>query len=142
MLSHPDKDHPEAKDVARQLLLETISGYASPRYFAPATWLLIWDIGDAGALSDFSASLRTFRNRVSGYTLPTALTPVMLGGLSHEWSGIQIADFYANLALHYYARSLSLPDAKDERATAFETRLMPTLMRDSYGKMVGWKVWR
>lgn len=142
MLSHPAKDHPEAKDIARQLLLETISGYATPRYYGPATWLLVWDIGDAGALSDFSASLRTFRNRVSGYALPTALTPVMLGGLSHEWSGIQIADLYANLALHYYGRSLSLPDAKEERAASFETTLMPTLMRDSFGKVVGWKIWR
>jgi hypothetical protein len=141
MFSHPLGERAEAKDIARQLLLETISGYAVPRYYAPESWLIVWDVADAGELADFSRTVATFRNRISGYPAPPALMPAMLGGLSHDWGGIQVADLYANFALHRFGRVKKLVGAKPERADAFDTVLAPTLKRDNAGKLVGLKFW-
>ncbi len=142
MYSHPLGAGAEAKDIARQLLLETISGFAVPRYFDPETWIMIWDVADPGELADFSRAVASFRNRISGFRAPPALTPTMLGGLSHEWGGIQVADVYANFALHNVGMELGLVGAKRERAEAFENVLVPTLKRDNVGKLVGLKIWR
>ena len=142
MYSHPLGKRAEAKDIARQLLLETISGYAVPRYYAPESWLMIWDVSYPGQLADFSRAVATFRNRISGYGAGPALTPTMLGDLSHEWGGIQVADVYANFGLHKLGVERGLEGAKRERADAFERFLLPTLKRDNEGKLVGWKVWR
>jgi hypothetical protein len=141
MLSHPKGRAAHPKEVARQLLLERISGYTTPRFFADGSWIAIWDVDDAGSLGEFSSSVAAFRNRVSGYSLPTTIVPSMLGGLSHEWSPLQIADVYANFALHRVGVDLNLPDAKVERAEAFTTFLEPSLKRDNSGKVVGWKIW-
>lgn len=141
MFRHPKGEKAEAKDKTRQLLIERISGYASPRFFEPSTWVIVWDVDDAGSLGEFSAAVGAFRNRISGYPLPSAIAPYMLGALSHEWSPIQIADVYANFALHKVGIDLGLPDAKAERASAFAKYLHPTLQRDNSGKIVGWKIW-
>jgi hypothetical protein len=142
MYSHPMGKHAEPKDIARQLLLETVCGYAVPKYFGPESWMMIWDVSDAGDLADFSRTVATFRNRISGYGAPPALIPRLLGGLSHEWGGIQVADLYANLALHKVGCDLGLVGAKRERADAFDRYLEPTLQRDTAGKSVGWKIWK
>ncbi len=141
MFSHPRGRGAEAKEKTRQLLIERISGYATPRFFEPGTWVMVWDVDDAGSLGEFSAAIAAFRNRVSGHPLPAAITPSMLGGLSHEWTPIQVADIYANFALHKIGIEQGLVDAKTDRATAFDEFLEPTLKRDRSGRRVGWKVW-
>ncbi len=132
----------EAKDVARQLLLETISGFPVSRVQAPESWLMIWDVSDAGELADFSRTIRSYRDRISGFPAPPALAPVMVGGLSHEWGGIQVADLYANFALHRLGRDLGLGDAKLDRAEAFDTVLLPTLKRGRSGDPHGLRFWQ
>jgi hypothetical protein len=132
---------PLAKDVVRQLLLERVSGYATPKYFPNHSWLVVWDLSDVRELTDFSEDLAKFRNLHNYSQLNPAVYPALLGGLSHDWAGIQVADVYANFALHRYGQALGLPDFNIDRATAFEQHLRPTLQKDANGNEVGWKVW-
>jgi hypothetical protein len=129
------------KDNARQLLLERVNGYAVPKYHPAGSWLLVWDLSQAHELRDFSRSVVEFQNLSSGSLLRGAMVPALLGGLSHDWAPIQIADFYANLALNLRAQQMGIVDATIAKANAFSNRLMQTLVRDSTGKLVGWKTW-
>lgn len=64
-----------------------------------------------GELAGSSHAVATFRIQelgVGGYPAPPALTPAMLGGLSHEWRGIQAAGLYANFALLRFGREMNL----------------------------------
>jgi hypothetical protein len=135
------RPNPKPKDLVRQLLFERIGGYATPKYFPPDSWEVIWDLSETRELFDFSADLAAFKNLVTAYPLNLSIHRAILGGLSHDWAGIQIADVYANFALHKIGMGLGLPDAQADRAAAFDQFMEPTLKRDNAGKCVGWKYW-
>ncbi len=132
---------PLPKDNARQLLLERVNGYAVPKYHPAGSWLLIWDLSEAQELKDFGRSIVEFQNLASGYALHAAIVPSLLGGLSHDWGPLQIADFYSNFALNQRAEELGFKDATPAKAEAFRNHLRGTLATDSAGKLVGWKTW-
>jgi hypothetical protein len=133
--------NPLPKDNARQLLLERVNGYAVPRYHPSGSWLLVWDLSEAQELKDFSRSIVEFRNLAAGYALHDAIVPALLGGLSHDWAPLQIADLYANFALNQRAEELGYHDATASKADAFRNHLRGTLATDASGKLVGWKTW-
>jgi hypothetical protein len=141
VVQHVSHRDPLAKDNARQLLLERVNGYAVPRYHPAGSWLLIWDLSEAQELKDFSQSIVEFQNLATGYALHTAIVPRLLGGLSHDWAPLQIADFYSNFALNQRAEELCFKDATPAKAAAFRNHLRGTLATDSTGKLVGWKTW-
>lgn len=114
-----------AKDTVRQLLLERINGFAVPTHFPLKSWLLIWDISEAQELSDFSGALRRFRDLVSFYPRSAVLLPRLLGAPSHDWGGLQLADFLAHFGLHYAAQRLELPDHSRDKAKLFEDLFLP-----------------
>ena len=130
-----------AKDTARQLLLERINGFAVPAYFPPKSWLLLWDISEAQELSDFSGAIRRFRDLVSFYPRSPVLLPRLMGAPSHDWGGLQLADFLAHFGLHFAAQKLNLTEHSHDKAKAFEDLFLPRLRRDSKGKIPGWKLW-
>jgi hypothetical protein len=129
---------PLTKDIARQLLFERINGFLGTGRYAPANWLMVWDIGNVQELMDLSASVARFADGFSGAAIDPRLYPVMLGGLSHDWAGVQIADVFAHLALHKIGVDLNLPDAN---AAAFDAHVEPALQRDAGGRVVGLKRW-
>jgi hypothetical protein len=124
---------PLPKDIARQLMLERVSGFLRLDLKATGLWLLIWDITDQQELCDFSRSIVRFRDTTNGEQLNSRLVPALLGGLSHDWSGLQAADLFANMALHRQGMVLGLPGARAEKAMAFRRHLEPCLQRDSGG---------
>ncbi len=125
------------KDVARRLMLERVSGFLGPDREAAGRWLLIWDITDQQELSDFSRSVANFRIAHEGETLDARLVPAVLGGLSHDWSGLQAADLFANMALHRLGLELRLPGTRSEKAKAFSEHLESCLQRDPEGSVQG-----
>ena len=133
--------NPKVKDIVRQLLLERINGLMIAGYHEPDHCLIIWDISDQQELQDFSASIAEFRNAFNGTPRSQRLAPAALGGLSHDWSGLQTADVVAHCALHYLGLQESLPGSRKEKAEAFRSRFLPRLQRSSKGELIGWKVW-
>jgi hypothetical protein len=132
---------PLTKDVARQLLLERINGFLGTGRYAPANWLLVWDVGNVQELIDLSSSVSTFADGYSGTAINPRLYPVVLGGLSHDWAGVQIADLFGHLALHKVGVDLGIPDANPSKAIAFDRHIEPCLQRDAGGRPVGFKRW-
>lgn len=133
--------NPLPKDNARQLLLERVNGYAVPRYHPSGSWLLIWDLSNAHELKDFGRSIAEFQNLATGSTLRAAIVPALLGGLSHDWAPLQVADFYANFALNQRAEEFGFRDTSPAKAEAFRNHLRGTLAIDANNKLVGWKTW-
>jgi hypothetical protein len=129
------------KDTVRQLLLERINGYAVPAYFPPKSWMLLWDISEAQELSDFSGAIRRFKDLVSFRSRSAVLLPRLLGAPSHDWGGLQVADFLAHFGLHFAGEKLGLADHSPTKSKLFEDVFMPRVKRDSMGKIVGWKLW-
>ncbi|OGS41944.1 MAG: hypothetical protein A3K67_00310 [Euryarchaeota archaeon RBG_16_62_10] len=136
------KSCPKVKDVVRQLLLERINGLLVSGYHEPDHCLIIWDISDQQELQDFSASIAEFRNAFDGTPRSHRLAPAALGGLSHDWSGLQMADVIAHCALHNLGYQESFPESRREKADAFTEQFLPRLQRSSRGDLVGWKVWK
>jgi hypothetical protein len=110
-------------------------------YHEPDHCLIIWDISDQQELQDFSASIAEFRNAYDGTPRSQRLVPAALGGLSHDWSGLQTADVVAHCALHYLGLQESLPGSRKEKAEAFRSKFLPRLQRSNKGELIGWKVW-
>jgi len=133
--------HPRAKDIARQLLLERINGLLIAGYHHPDHSLIVWDISTQQELQDFSASIANFRNTYDGTPRSDRLAPAALGGLSHDWSGLQTADIIAHCALHYLGLQSSMAGSKVDKARAFKEHFLPRLQKDSKADLVGWKVW-
>jgi hypothetical protein len=135
-----DKPHP--KNLVRHLLFERLNGFFIHGHNGTDNCLIVWDISDLQELQDFSSSVSMFRNSISNETLCNRIAPAVLGGLSHEWSGLQVADIIANFALHKLGVDENMPDANTNKGKAFDTYLMPLLQKDGYGKRVGWKYFK
>ena len=121
--------NPKTKDLARQLLIEGINNDLVADYHNANKCLIIWDISDQQELQDFSASIARFRSPSDGTPRSDKLAPAALGGLSHDWSGLQTADIIAHCALHYLGERSSLPGFKTEKAEAFRSQFLPRLQR-------------
>lgn len=130
----------QAKDVARELLLERISMMAESSHDIGKTQLMIWDLSDTNELMDFSKIAETYQNPHSQKKLNTTIIPHILGGLSHEWAELQIADLVSNYAINYIARNEE--DADAEKCKAFKQYLYPMLYGGNKGtiKGIGFKV--
>jgi hypothetical protein len=114
-----------AKDVARKSILGEINDYLDTGAHSPNHFLIIWDISDEQELEDFSRNVATFRHaRAQGLPNPR-LAHAILGGLSHDWDGLQIADIIAHCAIHWIGFHSSLPDANPIKAKSFERYLEP-----------------
>lgn len=130
------------KNTARRLLLERINGYFDKGYAGNDDCIIVWDISDHTELKDFSKSVADFKNAFSNKGLCKSLAPAVLGGLSHDWKGLQIADIVSNFALHCVGRNIWLPDAKVEKSDAFKKSYYPRLQKDKgVTKGIGWKYW-
>jgi hypothetical protein len=103
--------------------------------------LIIWDISHQQELQDFSASIANFRTVHGGIPRCEKLAPAALGGLSHDWGGLQSADVVAHCALHYLGREDSLSGARADKCSAFITEFMPRLHKKDDGAPSGWMVW-
>lgn len=132
---------PSTKEIARQLLLERVNGLLRTGRYAPANWLLVWDLGNVQELVDLSAAVAGFADGVSGAGIDPRLYPLVLGGLSHDWGGLQVADIFAHFALHKFGVEAGLPDANPSKAAAFDGHLEPCLQRSATGGVVGLKRW-
>ena len=91
-------------------------------------------------MNDFSKSVATFRNAYSNQALNLRLAPAALGGLSHDWCGLQVADVVANYTLHKIGAAHGTPGTNPAKANDFDVHLYPCLQRSAAG-VVGWKVW-
>lgn len=95
----------QPKDIARQLLFERLNRYIGCDE-KHAKHLLIWDLSHQQELDDFSHFVAGFND---GLYTHQGRNPLMagalLGGLSHDWGGLQIADWFAHMGLHYYGRA-------------------------------------
>ncbi len=129
------------KKAARQLLLERVNGFLNLGRYEPANWLIVWDVSDVQELNDFSASVAQFKNDWLAQNRNERLFPAVLGGLSHDFGGLQAADLLSNFALHFRGRELGFQDANLAKADAFNTHLMKRLQRTAAGTVVGcgWK---
>jgi len=114
-------------------MLRRISRFLRFDRKATGRWLLIWDITDQQELCDFSRTISRLRDTTYGAQPNNRLVPALLGGLSHDWSGLQAADLFANMALHRQGMALGLLGARAEKATAFRRHLEPCLQRDARG---------
>jgi len=131
----------KAKDIARQLMLERLNGFLDSGHLAPGHCLLIWDISERQELQDFSRAVSVFRDGVTNTHLNPRLAPAVLGGLSHDWSGLQAADLVSHYALHHLARRTWAKGSRQDKADDFGKLFMPRLQKDSKGSIVGWKIW-
>lgn len=135
------EDGPTTKGKARQLVLERVNGFLNLGGYEPAHWLIVWDVSDVEELGDFSRSVSDFRNDYSGEPRNERLFPSVLGGLSHDWGGLQAADLLSNFALHYQGREQGFLRVNLEKARTFDAHLMPCLQKTAAGNIVGWKTW-
>lgn len=130
-----------AKDIVRQLLFERLSGFLDAGYCDPGRFFIIWDLSEPQELNDFSAAVVKFRNPVSGKTVNPRLVPAVLGGLSHDWAGLQIADIVSNYCLHFVASAERIPNCHPEKSKTFYDVFHPLLKTDSMGNKIGFKEW-
>lgn len=134
----------QAKDIAREMLLERISGYA--KYYGEKlneTYQLIWDLSDVQELIDFSTVTSSYVVPYSGKKINNKIIPHILGGLSSDWAEIQIADFISNFALNYNADG-HFADCDKEKSDAFKEHIYPKLVCNASGKIkgIGWKKYK
>lgn len=133
-----------AKAKARQLMYERVNLYLDGGNSGNGDHLIVWDISDHEELKDFSNSTALFTNPHNGNLINPKLAPAVLGGLSDDWSGLQIADIIAHFALHYCA-SLHLPGiCNQEKAQAFGAHFWNRLHKNCpYGTITGygWKTY-
>lgn len=122
----PIKHNPSrlmVKDIARKSILEEINDYLNTGAHSPNHFLIIWDISDEQELEEFSRNVATFRHARTQELPNPRLVHAILGGLSHDWNGLQIADIIAHCALHRMGLQSSLPDANPIKAKSFERYL-------------------
>ena len=132
---------PMIKEITRHLLLERINDFLHAGYHGDTCFMIIWDISDQQELQDFSKSVAAFRDVHKQIPRSQRMIPAALGGLSHDWSGLQIADVIANYALHYLCIEDEMPGGRKNKAIDFECLLKPRLQRDASNRLVGWKRW-
>ncbi|MBU0685907.1 MAG: DUF3800 domain-containing protein [Candidatus Thermoplasmatota archaeon] len=132
--------NPKPKDIARQMLLEEINARLLTGYHHPDHSLIIWDISERQELQDFSASIARFMSVRDETPRSERLVPAALGGLSHDWRGLQTADVIANCALHYLGHTASLTGSKTDKAEAFRTEFLPRMQKIESEDIIGWMV--
>ena len=132
----------QAKDIARELLLERFSIMLNYQYASTNKNMLIWDLSDNNELADFSKIIGTYQNPHDGKKPNATIIPHLLGGLSHEWAELQIADLVSNFAINYITEGICSDSDKDKSA-AFKEYLYPTLHQRG-GKIdgIGLKIMR
>ena len=116
----------QAKDIARELLLERFSIKLNYEGGWDKINLLIWDLSDNNELADFSSSVGSYVNPHDKNEVNHSIIPHILGGLSHEWAELQIADLVSNYALNYVADGI-YDDADQEKSDAFKKHIYPKL---------------
>ncbi len=126
----------QAKDIARELLLERISIFLNYKRTKDMLNLLVWDLSDNNELADFSAITGSYVNPHDHKKLNSTVVPHILGGLSHDWAELQIADLVSNYALNYVADGI-YDDADKEKSDAFKKYLYPILQHGNSGKVEG-----
>jgi hypothetical protein len=130
----------QAKDIARELLLERISGYVELQSQDDYIYQLIWDLSDVSELIDYSAITSTYVDPHIKKALSPQIIPKILGALSHDWVELQIADILSNFALNYVADG-KFPGADKDKSEAFKKHLCPRLAQSARGRVgVGWKL--
>ena len=132
--------NPLPKDITRQNILEMINDFLNIGHHSPNHFLLIWDISDEQELEDFSRNISTFRYANTNDPLNSRLAPAILGGLSHDWNGLQVADIIAHCALHKCGKLNRMPDANNIKANGFSKYIEPLLQKDIDGKTIGWRI--
>lgn len=128
----------QPKDIARQLLFERLNRYIGCDE-DHGKHLLIWDLSHQQELEDFSRFVAGFND---GFYTFQERTPLMagalLGGLSHDWGGLQVADWFAHMALHHHGRTGTWGQYEDDvgpRAPRrMHARIRPTRSATSCGR--------
>ena len=126
----------QAQDIARELLLERLSIFLNYKRTKSMLNLLVWDLSDNNELMDFSAITESYVNPHDHKKLNSTVIPHILGGLSHEWAELQIADLISNYALNYVADGI-YSDADKEKSDAFKLYLYPVLQSNNHGEIEG-----
>ena len=141
--SPPDlaSKNPIVKEITRQLLLERINDFLHTSSPGNSSFIIIWDISDQQELQDFSRSVAAFNDLHRRVPRSNKMVPAVLGGISHDWSGLQIADVIANYALHSICIDDGMPGGRANKADDFNVYLKPRLERDARNRLVGWKRW-
>lgn len=139
----PGQKPPLPKETARQFLLERVNGFLDLGNYDPDSFLLVWDISERQELNDFSGSVARFSNNYSGDPRNARLIPAVVGGLSHDWIGLQLADVFAHLAMHFWGYGQSLASANAQKASAYKLHIRPCLQTTFAGKLdgIGEKFW-
>lgn len=146
----------QPKDIARQLLFERLNRYIGCED-DHAKHMLIWDLSHQEELEDFSHFVAGFNDGLFTYQGRNPLMAgALLGGLSHDWGGLQIADWFAHMALHYHGRtgtwgqyedadrpSDPKVDARRDKADTFRNILWKALQSNYTDRPagVGYKTW-
>lgn len=139
----PKKTKMSIKHIVRHLLMERINGYLDNGYGGSGSYLVVWDISDVGELIEFSKNNSCFINGYNGKSRSQRLAPAILGGISDDWGGLQIADLFAHCALHHCAceHSYGCISFNQEKKNAFDKWIYPKFQVDFLGNKVGWKYW-
>jgi hypothetical protein len=118
---------PSAKTIARHGLFEQVSYALDRDPDGVGSWLVVWDFGDTGDLRELNDCLVLFASG-AGHPPPNQrLCPSALGGLSHKWGALQIADVIAHFALHRAGKRAGLMGANDTKSALFSTCLWGVL---------------
>lgn len=113
------------KALSRRTMFELINNDLNADKEGIDQYLIVWDIPDQQELEDFSRSITAFRNEHSGKWLNPRLASAILGGLSHDWSALQIADLVAHCAIHEVGTLSRMSDANPIKALSFRSHIEP-----------------
>ena len=131
-----------ARDAARQFLFERVTGNPAFRAASEGSWAVVADHETSREVARLTTFMKGFYNEFTRARLPSWIHSAALAGASEDWGGIQVADVYAYFAAHYRASEMKV-GGDFEVATAFKTRLWPTLMHTVLGRTrgIGYKTW-
>ena len=135
------QSNPMVKEIVRHLLLERINHSLHTTFPGDTSYMTIWDISDQQDLQDFSRSVSAFNDLYRNTPRSKRMVPAVLGGISHDWSGLQIADILANYGLHHICVIDGSPGGRKNKADDFGLYLKPRLQRDARNDPLGWKRW-
>jgi hypothetical protein len=138
----PGAQTASALKVARQFLLERVTGCPALHGIGPRALGVIVDHATSREAALMSQFLRDFDNPFTHAGLPAWIEPQALAGASEDWGGIQIADAFAYFAAHHRAKETNVGGTPDV-AAAFRNRMWSALTRDVRGRVIGigYKVW-
>jgi len=133
---------PNSEDIARFLLLERIDLHFKNNIEDDGNAIIVWDIENVKKLELFSDAVQSFTNFFRKEGIDGRIISKVLGGCSHDWAGLQAADFIANYSLHHRGEKFKLGDVNKEKSFAFQNEIYPNLMK-IHGKIKGrgWVEW-